>query len=260
MTAAEYHTIDLGRLDLRSGQGRRIELALAIQPVDQGGNRYEVDGGTVEARIDVSRTATGFALRLRFGARITGPCVRCLEPASIEVEVDAREVDQPRTDDEELRSPYVDEEILDLGAWAHDALAARPAAAAALPPRLRRPLPGVRRVAQRRRSGRPRTRHGRRSALGEAPRAARLIPHAPRPWSGAPLPSCADMAVPKKRQSSTRRDKRRATHKAAKPRLNECPRCHSPRLPAPRLPRLRHVRRARGDLIRDRRRRSGLAP
>jgi large subunit ribosomal protein L32 len=39
------------------------------------------------------------------------------------------------------------------------------------------------------------------------------------------------MAVPKKRQSRTRRDKRRANHKAAKPRLNECPRCHSPRLP-----------------------------
>jgi large subunit ribosomal protein L32 len=39
------------------------------------------------------------------------------------------------------------------------------------------------------------------------------------------------MAVPKKRTSSTRRDKRRATHKAAKPRLNRCPRCHSPRLP-----------------------------
>jgi large subunit ribosomal protein L32 len=39
------------------------------------------------------------------------------------------------------------------------------------------------------------------------------------------------MAVPKKRISSQRRDKRRATHKAAKPRLNECPRCHSPRLP-----------------------------
>jgi large subunit ribosomal protein L32 len=39
------------------------------------------------------------------------------------------------------------------------------------------------------------------------------------------------MAVPKKRQSSARRDKRRATHRAAKPRLNECPQCHSPRLP-----------------------------
>ena len=46
-----------------------------------------------------------------------------------------------------------------------------------------------------------------------------------------PLPCALAMAVPKKRTSSARRDKRRATHKAAKPRLNQCPRCHSPRLP-----------------------------
>jgi large subunit ribosomal protein L32 len=39
------------------------------------------------------------------------------------------------------------------------------------------------------------------------------------------------MAVPKKRTSSTRRDKRRANHKAGKARLNQCSRCHSPRLP-----------------------------
>jgi large subunit ribosomal protein L32 len=39
------------------------------------------------------------------------------------------------------------------------------------------------------------------------------------------------MAVPKQRTSRTRRDKRRAQHKARAPRLNECPRCHSPRLP-----------------------------
>ncbi|MCO5315391.1 MAG: 50S ribosomal protein L32 [Solirubrobacterales bacterium] len=39
------------------------------------------------------------------------------------------------------------------------------------------------------------------------------------------------MAVPKKRTSRTRRDKRRATHKAAKARVNYCQQCHSPRLP-----------------------------
>jgi large subunit ribosomal protein L32 len=39
------------------------------------------------------------------------------------------------------------------------------------------------------------------------------------------------MAVPKKRTSSARRDKRRATHSAGKARLNRCPRCHSLRLP-----------------------------
>jgi large subunit ribosomal protein L32 len=39
------------------------------------------------------------------------------------------------------------------------------------------------------------------------------------------------MAVPKKRTSRTRRDKRRATHKISAARLNECPRCHHQRLP-----------------------------
>jgi large subunit ribosomal protein L32 len=39
------------------------------------------------------------------------------------------------------------------------------------------------------------------------------------------------MAVPKKRTSSARRNKRRANHKAGEARLNRCPRCHSPRLP-----------------------------
>jgi large subunit ribosomal protein L32 len=39
------------------------------------------------------------------------------------------------------------------------------------------------------------------------------------------------MAVPKKRTSRQRRDTRRATHKVRAARLNECPRCHSPRLP-----------------------------
>ena len=39
------------------------------------------------------------------------------------------------------------------------------------------------------------------------------------------------MAVPKKRQSSARRDKRRAHDAVSAPRPNECPQCHSPRLP-----------------------------
>ena len=36
--------------------------------------------------------------------------MRCLEPASVEVEVEAREIDQRDTDDEELHSPYVSED------------------------------------------------------------------------------------------------------------------------------------------------------
>jgi large subunit ribosomal protein L32 len=39
------------------------------------------------------------------------------------------------------------------------------------------------------------------------------------------------MAVPKKKQSHSRTSLRRAQHKIALPAVNECPRCHSPRIP-----------------------------
>jgi len=39
------------------------------------------------------------------------------------------------------------------------------------------------------------------------------------------------MAVPKKKQSKSRRDKRRATHRIESPRLNLCPQCGSPKQP-----------------------------
>jgi uncharacterized protein len=47
--------------------------------------------------------------------------MRCLEDAVLEAAVDAREVAQENTEDEELLSPYVVDDELDLGRWAHDA-------------------------------------------------------------------------------------------------------------------------------------------
>jgi len=121
--AAEYHTIDLERLRLRPGQGSRIEVAIDPGRFAYGGNEYSFAEGAADGRVEVSRTLAGFALRLRFAGPLAGPCMRCLEPARIEVEVDAREVDQPASEDAELRSPYVADGVLDLPAWAHDALA-----------------------------------------------------------------------------------------------------------------------------------------
>ena len=77
----------------------------------------------VAVQLEVSRmVGHGYALHLRSRAAITGPCMRCLEPAAPIVEVDAREVDRPGGG-EELSSPYVEDETLDLAAWAHDAFA-----------------------------------------------------------------------------------------------------------------------------------------
>src|SRR5581483_3468588 len=48
--------------------------------------------------------------------------MRCLQAASPSFAVDAREVSQPG-DVEELDSPYVERGVLDVRAWARDALA-----------------------------------------------------------------------------------------------------------------------------------------
>jgi DUF177 domain-containing protein len=119
---AEGGIVDLERLALSSGQARGLDLELALDPIELGGQDYEPAGGRGEARLDVSRTSSGYALRLRFNTKLTGPCVRCLEPAATELQIDAREVDQPPSRDDELRSPYVSEGNLDVGRWANDAL------------------------------------------------------------------------------------------------------------------------------------------
>jgi uncharacterized protein len=112
---------DLAGLQLSPGAGRRIELHVAIDPLLLGGERYTVEPALVAATLDASRTTGGgYALRLWFEAKLAGPCMRCLEPAAPLVTVDSREVSQPS---EELESPYLDGEVLDVRAWAHDALA-----------------------------------------------------------------------------------------------------------------------------------------
>jgi uncharacterized protein len=112
--------IDLSSLSLAFGEGTRLDLQIEIEPLELGGQTYTV-GEAVAARLDVSRPTNGWAFRLRFPLRVEGPCVRCLEDALVETEVDAREVDQGETDDEELRSPYVVDGELDVGRWAQDA-------------------------------------------------------------------------------------------------------------------------------------------
>lgn len=115
--------LDLGGLRLSSGDGRRFELAVHIEPLTLGGVLYEVRPAAVHTKLDVSRmVGNGYALRLRLQASLAGACMRCLKQAFQQVEVDAREVDRPGGG-EELSSPYLNEETLDLASWARDAFA-----------------------------------------------------------------------------------------------------------------------------------------
>lgn len=110
-----------------------MELVVRPGMFSFGGQGYEV--GAVSAILDAARTTGGgYSLRLRFDARLDGPCMRCLEDAGSALHVDAREVDQPVAQgdtsgapfaiSDELSSPYVDDgELLDVQGWARDALA-----------------------------------------------------------------------------------------------------------------------------------------
>ena len=114
---------DLGGLRLTSGEGRRLELDVAIDAFEFAGEHYTVQPPRIAVILDISKTTgDGYALRLRFTARLAGPCMRCLQDAAPEYSVDAREISQPGAG-EELESPYVEAGVLDLHGWARDALA-----------------------------------------------------------------------------------------------------------------------------------------
>jgi uncharacterized protein len=121
--AQRADSIDLARIAPAPGDGERLDLDIVPGELRYGDESYAVEGETTTARLEVSRTAAGFALHLRFAAQVGGSCVRCLEHAQVRLEVDAREVEQPASTDEELRSPYVGGNELDVRGWARDALA-----------------------------------------------------------------------------------------------------------------------------------------
>ncbi len=121
--ATTVDSFDLSGLRLTSGEGRRLDLDVRIEPFELGAGRYAVEPSVVPVRLDISRTTgAGYALRLRFDATMRGACMRCLESASAVHMVDAREVSQPGAGDE-LDSPYVEHGVLELAAWVRDALA-----------------------------------------------------------------------------------------------------------------------------------------
>jgi len=119
--AQRVEKLEFGTLGLSSGEARSIDLEVPVEELSFGEQTYSA-GGHADARLDVSHTTTGHAMRLRFAVNLHGPCTRCLEDANATVEVDSREIDEPSEDDE-LRSPYVEDNELDLGSWARDALA-----------------------------------------------------------------------------------------------------------------------------------------
>jgi uncharacterized protein len=121
--AAGTAILDLATLSLSAGESRRLGLDVEVGELAFAGQTYTAESDPVHVTLDVDRTTgRGYALRLRFETPLQGPCMRCLEDAHQAIVVDAREVDQPSGGDD-LASPYVEGDALDVAAWTRDALA-----------------------------------------------------------------------------------------------------------------------------------------
>ena len=141
----------LGRLGLTSGEGRRLELHVALAPLDLGGERY----APIPARPGAARHLAHDRQRLRAAPALLGRADRPVHalprPGRADFDVDAREVDQPGAATRSCSSPYVDaDDDLDLARLGARRLRARPARPDRLHARLPGPLPRVRREPQRR--------------------------------------------------------------------------------------------------------------
>jgi uncharacterized protein len=116
--------LNLRTLRLRSGEQYRTREAITLEPFELGGQSYAPDPATVDADVVVTRATTGTVFELAFSTRLHGPCFRCLEDASLGVDVRAREYEATNPEGaEELTTPYLHEDRLDLDEWARDTVA-----------------------------------------------------------------------------------------------------------------------------------------
>ena len=113
---------DLRNVRVRSGEEHREAVEVAIAPIELGGERYIAVPEQVPAELTVTRASTGLVLGLRLAVRLHGPCVRCLTDAVVEQSLALSEYQATRPDSDELTTPYLTDERLDLSAWVRDAL------------------------------------------------------------------------------------------------------------------------------------------
>jgi uncharacterized protein len=114
---------ELRRLKLRIGEEFQDVVEIELVPIVLAGQRYLPVPEKVQAQLTVDQASSGKMFRLRLDAALYGPCFRCLADAEIVEHLDLTEYQAADPgNDEELKTPYLADERLDLSAWARDGL------------------------------------------------------------------------------------------------------------------------------------------
>ena len=97
---------------------------MELEPFVLGGQRYELSPPVLPVDLRISQASGATVFDVRVGARLIGPCMRCLAFAEVERSVSAREFHDPDAPPADgLRSDYVTDNHLDAAAWVRDAIA-----------------------------------------------------------------------------------------------------------------------------------------
>ena len=83
-------SFSLRSIRLRPGEEHREEQQVALEPVWLGGQRYLPVPEKVRAELAIAKASSGTVFELRFGARLHGPCYRCLADAVVDVQIAGR--------------------------------------------------------------------------------------------------------------------------------------------------------------------------
>jgi len=116
-------TFDLRKLRLRSGDQARELVEIELDPLVLGGQPYEPRPNPAPAELAVTRASSGTVLELALDVSLDGPCFRCLQDAELALRLRLREYEATKPESDDERTEYLDDDRLDLSAWAHDAIA-----------------------------------------------------------------------------------------------------------------------------------------
>ncbi|MFL5942212.1 MAG: YceD family protein [Gaiellaceae bacterium] len=116
-------SFDLRKLRLRSGDQARERVEIELEPLVLGGQAYQPTPNPAPAELTVTRASSGTVLELTLAVTLEGPCFRCLQDAELPLSLALREYQALRPEGDEEQTEYLDDDRLDLSAWAYDAIA-----------------------------------------------------------------------------------------------------------------------------------------
>jgi DUF177 domain-containing protein len=116
-------TFNLRNLRVRSGDQARERVEIELEPLLLAAQSYEPRPNPVTGELTVTRTASGTVLELAFDVTLSGPCFRCLADAELPLSLRLREYQATKPESEDERSEYLEDDRLDVSAWARDAIA-----------------------------------------------------------------------------------------------------------------------------------------